>query len=230
MLRTSPVLPLTLFLAMAATGCGGDRASDTNGPAVPVDANQAGAGSPSIDPSATANGSAPSPSSLANTFTRDDMKTFVYGFEDSANLSAQAVALMTSTQSLSASLMAGDQEGGRTSARQVLDQANGLEESATAAGDRLRPLGPTDHTLIQARKDGLATFELTADYAGAATDVAEAVLAQEGKAPASIARQASSLLGTGGELTSAYAALTNELESWASANPSAAAKAIALYA
>ena len=46
---------------------------------------------------------------------------------------------------------------------------------------------------------------------------------------ASVAQQAASLVGTGAELTTSYTDLTNELAAWASANPAAAARALAQY-
>ena len=158
------------------------------------------------------------------------MRTFVYAFDDAANLTAETAALTKTAQSVSASLIVRDYDAAKSYALQMLGQANDLEASATVASDRLRSLGPTDDTLIRARKDGLVTFELAAEYAAAGTDMAEAALVVDAGAAPSVGRQASSILDTTGQLTSSYAALTDELESWASANPSAAARAIALYA
>jgi hypothetical protein len=234
MIRASRLLAATMLVAVAAGACGGGGAATREG----VEAQGAtsagtegGRSVPPVDPSTTPGGVGTTPTDLLpNASTQDDMKTFVYAFYDAANLTAESAALTETAQSLSASVAARDYDAAKSFAQQMLGQANQLESSARAASDRLRLLGPGDGTLIRARKDGLATFDLTAEYAATATDLAEAALALDATAAASVTRQALSLLGTADELTSWYPALTNELESWASANPSAAAKAIVLYA
>jgi hypothetical protein len=234
MIRASRLLPAATLIALAAAACGGHAAAPPNdAEALGVASPGPGGGysGPSADPYATPIGSRAAPAYvLQDTFTEDDMKTFVYAFDDAATLAAETTVITKTAQSLSASVTARNYDAAKSYAQQLLGQAIELEGSAATASDRLRPLGPSDGTLIQARKDGLVTFDLAAEYAAAATDLAEAGLALDARAAASVARQASSLLGTTGQLTSSYAALTNQLEGWASANPSAAAKAIAEYA
>jgi hypothetical protein len=235
------VLAATMLVALVASACGGHGTATRNaahGSEGTSPGTEGGGGNdPPIDASAVPSGSGPtnatnaSEANLASDhFSEDDMKTFVYAFDEAATLTAETATLTKTVQSLSASLAARDETSAKSYAEHLLAQAEELEGVATDAGHRLQPLRPSDETLVQARKDGLVTFDLAAQYAATATGVAEAALALDADAAASVARQATSLLDTDGHLTSAYAALTNELEAWASDNPSAAAKAISLYA
>jgi hypothetical protein len=218
------------LVVLAASACGGHGGTVGDGSQAldaPSPVGSWGPAGPYTTPGAP--GTAPAVL-LPDPSTQDDMKTFVYAFNDAANLAAETAALTKTAQSLWASIIARDYDSAESFGGGMLSQANALQGTATAAGDRLRPLGPADGALVQARGDGLVTFDLAAGYASAATDLAEAALALDAAEAASVIREASSLLGAADRLASSFIALTTELESWASANPSAAARAISLYA
>lgn len=82
---------------------------------------------------------------------------------------------------------------------------------------------------MTARKDAIAAFGLTAEYASAAAGVADLMLAASLNELVSAAEDAAQLTGTGDELTLAYTELNAELLAWAEANPADAARALAKY-
>jgi hypothetical protein len=82
---------------------------------------------------------------------------------------------------------------------------------------------------VNARKQALRAFGLTAEYANAVTGIANAASSFDLSELAGLIEDAAELAGTSDDLTRAYADLNGALAAYAESNPAAAAKAIATY-
>lgn len=159
----------------------------------------------------------------------DDLRVFAFATTDETALAAELSAMTVTLAELESALSAADLDGAKASARSLLDQAQTLGADADAAEERERPLGPEDPEMVAARKDAIDAFGLTADYASAITDIANAVLGGQLSELVSLAQDAADLAGTSEELTRSYTDLNAGLLAWAEANPADAARALAKY-
>lgn len=159
----------------------------------------------------------------------DDLKVFGFATTDEAEIAGQMSALAGTLASLEAHLQALDVDAAKADAQTLLAQAEALETDAKDAEQRQRPLEPEDRGLVTARKDAIAAFGLTAEYASAAAGFADLMLAASLSELVSAAEDAAQLTGTGDDLTLAYTELNAELLAWAEADPAGAARALAEY-
>ena len=192
-------------------------------------------GSPSGSNGGSPSGSNGSPSGSNGSsgsggqFSTEDLKTYGYAFDDEATLAIDLDQVAASSEKLSADALAKNVSAAEADASSLLSEAKRTEGDAGSATDRMQPRKPSDPDLQTIRTDALSAFGLTERYAQTAVDLADAALSLNLQELASVAQQAASLAGTGAELTTSYTDLTNELAAWASANPAAAAKALAQY-
>jgi hypothetical protein len=151
--------------------------------------------------------------------TKGDMKTFAYASTDAAKLAAEVTAVAA--------------PGGASSTHyegyELVDEAERLERLSSEAAQRLKGTNPSNKVLVRARKDGIAAFSLTADYARLMYDLAIADQTDNLELLNEVATDALALEGTGQQLADDYTALIAELEGWSRAHPQAAAKALAKY-
>jgi len=176
----------------------------------------------------TGGGGAPT-GTEAHAADTDDLKVFGFATSDEAAIAGQLTAVAGTVASLEEHLQGLDLEGARADAQTLIAQAKALETDAGDAEQRQRPLEPEDRGLVTARKDAIAAFGLTAEYASAAAGFADLLLAASLNELVSAAEDAAQLTGTGDDLTLAYTELNAELVAWAEANPADAARALATY-
>ncbi|HYT29655.1 MAG TPA: hypothetical protein VEN82_02685 [Actinomycetota bacterium] len=237
------VVALSSVVVLAGAACSKQAAPDRG--SLPRPSGVAGDGSstsPAADPSTgdpgTGGGSNGSPSGSNGSsgsndsggqFSTEDLKTYGYAFDDEATLAIDLDQVAASSEKLYAGALAKNVSAAEADASTLLSEAKRTEGDAGSATDRMQPRKPSDPDLQKIRTDALSAFGLTEQYAQTAVDLADAALSLNLQELASVAQQAASLAGTGAELTTSYTDLTNELAAWASANPAAAAKALAQY-
>lgn len=156
--------------------------------------------------------------------------TFAYGTVDTAALGADIAELAATAQSLYEHAVERDADAAEADASALLSQAEALEAAASDAERRMTPLDPDDSTLVSARSDAVIAYGLTADYAAAATDLANAALSLNLQELVALAQEATDLIGTSEAVATSYGDLALGLEAWATAHPTEAALALATYA
>jgi hypothetical protein len=151
--------------------------------------------------------------------TKGDLKTFAYASTDAAALAVEVTALAA--------------PGGASSthyeAYELVDDAQRLEKLSSAATQRLKGTNPSHKVLVNARKDGIAAFSLTAEYSQLLLDLAIADQNDDLALLNSVANEALALEGTADQLADDYSALIVELEGWARTHPQSAAEALAKF-
>ena len=232
--RIRPALAGLLLVGL--TACGGQSAAAPELPprpnrdaAAPLAQSEDGGENSNSPSKGKDEGGGQDSSAPAAKFTQDDYKTFAYATADSAALASEMAAVAGTVEQLYAHAAARDLASAEADAQALLAQADRLESDASTAAARLVDLAPTDGTLKDARAKGIDAFSLTAEDAGAVIDVAAAAASLDPQALKAVAGQVTALQGTSASLTSSYEALAKNLEKWASANPQAAAAAIAKY-
>lgn len=151
--------------------------------------------------------------------TKGDKKTFAYASSDGAAIAAEVTSVLAPT-------------GGGTvhyEGYELLDDAEKLESMSNNARKRLNGVHPSHPGLVDARKDGMAAYSLTSEYARLMINLANADANDDLGALNAAANQALALEGRGEELAAYYTALITELEVWSRNHPQAAAEALKKY-
>jgi hypothetical protein len=152
--------------------------------------------------------------------TTGDKKTFAYASTDGAAIATEVTSVLAPAA------------GGGTvhyEGYELLDDAQRLESMAGDATARLKNVKPSNRALVDARRDGISAYSLTADYATLMINLAQADANDDLGALNAAANQALALEGRGQELADLYTALITELEAWSRSHPEAAAEALKEY-
>lgn len=151
--------------------------------------------------------------------TKGDLKTYAYASTDGLAIAAEVTSVLAPA-------------GGGTvhyEGYELLDDAAKLESMADHATKRLKGVHPSDRTLVRARKDGIAAYSLTAEYASLMHNLAQADANDDLGALNTAANQALALEGSGDELAGLYTALIADLQAWSRTYPQASAEALKKY-
>jgi hypothetical protein len=159
------------------------------------------------------------PTSDVGSSTKGDLKTFAYASSD-------AKALATEVTGVAAP---GGASNVSYDAVALIDDAHRLERLAVAAKRRLKAVDPTNPMLVDARRQGMAVFSLTADYARLVIDLGNADKNDNLALLNAVANDALALEGTGDQLGASLSALIADLHGWAKTHPQAAARARAEF-
>jgi len=231
---------LAVTLALGAVGCGAKDASRDG--SLPGDLPRAGLPSPAEDQASASDGSGPDTQSSGGPSTNDgstgqasvrvtpdDERTFAYGTTDLALLTKDTAAMQDDVSALEDALTARNVADAKKAANGLEADATVLSRDAKDAKKRMQPLRPTGADLVDAREACLTVYGLASSYADTALGFADAVRSMSATQLASSLGQASALVGTGQQLSSALALAEKSLQAWARANPKEAAQALAKY-
>lgn len=162
-------------------------------------------------------------------FTQDDLKVFAYATTDEKTVAGDLAHAATVVSKAETDAKARDLSALRSDAASLATDADRLAKDADAGESRQRPLGPTDDTLVKARKEAIAVFEEAASYATLASQLAELAANPSLQTLQQVLQLAAQLDGASASLTDDLDQLNQLLEQWSQANPAAAAKALATY-
>jgi hypothetical protein len=226
-----------VWMALASFACGKQAPADppavTGGPIVSVSlgASPSARSTPSLDPPAptgTSGGSVGGES--RSSFTSDDLKVFAYSTTDEGKVAADLTDAAAVVARAEADARARNLPALKTDASALATDADRLAGDADAGEARQRPLDPKDDTLVEARKDAIAVFGQAVDYATLASHLAELAANPSLQTLQQVLQLAGQLDGAGSSLGDDLDQLNQLLETWATANPAAAARALATYA
>lgn len=215
---------LAAVLALAAGAC--KKADPSSRPSRPAGGGSVPSSAPSQPVSSPTSGEGGGGETQVGD---DDLKVFGFATTDTAVLAGEMADVASTIAKLEEDTATRDVNAAEADAKTLLNQADALGADTSGAESRQRPLEPADQTLVKARADAIDAFGLTADYANMVADLADAALSLSLTELVDVAEQAMSLAGTSDDLTNAYSELMNELVTWAEANPTAAAAALAKY-
>ncbi len=161
--------------------------------------------------------------------TDDDRRVFGFATTDEAELAAASSEVSAQVNALASAAATGNLDAVEANAQGLLATAERMQRDADHAYARQKPLQPADPGLIKARGNALSAFKLTADYAQAAVNLADALKKASLSELAAAVNEVVNLSGTSTQVESSYAELNAELTAWARSNPYAAASALKSY-
>jgi hypothetical protein len=176
--------PIVLIvpLLLLASGCGRaagatHQGNGTVGRDLPAERGELSPASVAPPQSDGTTPTIPEPEASGGDQTADDLKTFAYGTTDTATLTEETAAIAATAERLASDAAARAVDAAEADAATLMEQAQRLQSDADAAAGRMKPLGPSDATLVMARSDALTAFALTAEYAGTCAALAAAAKA-----------------------------------------------------
>jgi hypothetical protein len=140
--------------------------------------------------------------------TKGDKKTLAYASTDGPAIATEVTSVLAPAA------------GGGTvhyEGYELLDDAERLDNMASAAKARLKDVNPSNRALVDARRDGISAYSLTADYTTLMINLAQADANDDLGALNTATNQALALEGRGQEVADLYTALVAELEAWSKA-------------